>query len=254
MLITDPWFYLTAIPAVIIIGISKAGFGSAFGSLAVPLMALTITVPQATAILLPSLLVMDALGLRAYWRQADWTMLQRILPTGLLGILLGWALFNSIQPKVVGGIVGVTAIGFVGLRAWQAQQAKKLGERAPFVAPGWVAWLCSAASGFTSFVAHAGGPPLAIYTLPQKLNPVVFTATMTVFFAVINVSKLVPYATLGLLSLENMATAMVLVFFAPIGNWIGLNIAKTIKVALFYRTVTTALFLSGSKLIYDALQ
>lgn len=252
MLITDPWFYATAIPAVLIIGISKAGFGSAFGSLAVPLMALTVTVPQATAILLPCLLVMDALGLRAYWRQADWDMLKRILPTGLFGIALGWGLFTSIQPKIVGGLVGITAISFVGLRAWQARQTQKIGLRPPYYAPIWVAWLCSAISGFTSFVAHAGGPPLAIYTMPQQLKPVVFTATMTVFFAVINLSKLVPYASLGLLNLENMQTALVLMAFAPVGNWMGLNIAKTIRIALFYRIVTTALFFSGGKLIYDA--
>lgn len=252
MLITDPWFYCAAIPAVLILGISKAGFGSAFGSLAVPLIALTVTVPQATAVLLPSLLVMDALGLRAYWQKADWRLLKRILPAGLFGIGLGWALFTSIQPKIVGGLVGCTAIGFVALRSWQARQAKSLGERPAYTAPIWVAWLCSAASGFTSFVAHAGGPPLAIYTVPQKLSPVVFAATMTVFFAVINLSKLVPYATLGLLSLENMATALVLACFAPIGNWIGLRIATRIDIAVFYRVVTVALFLSGSKLIYDA--
>lgn len=254
MLISDPWFYAAAISAVLIIGISKAGFGSAFGSLAVPLIALTVTVPQATAVLLPSLLVMDALGLRAYWQQADWAMLKRILPAGLIGILLGWALFTSIEPKIVGGLVGLTALGFVGLRSWQALQAKKLGERAPYVAPLWAAWLCSTASGFTSFVAHAGGPPLAIYTLPQKLNPVVFAATMTVFFAVINLAKWLPYATLGLMSLENIATACVLAAFAPIGNWIGLRIAKTINIALFYRIITGALCVTGGKLIYDALK
>lgn len=253
-MITDPWFYATAIPAVVIIGISKAGFGSAFGSLAVPLMALTITVPQATAILLPVLCVMDALGLRAYWGQADWKMLRLILPAGLVGIVLGWLLFNQIQPKYLGAMVGVTAIGFVILRSWQAHKAKSLGGVPAYKAPDWVGRLCAAGSGFTSFIAHAGGPPMSIYTIPQKLNPVTFAATMTVFFAVINLSKWVPYYTLDLLRWEFLTTSLVLIPLGALGNYLGLHLAKTINPAIFYKIINVSLIASGVKLIYDALK
>jgi uncharacterized protein len=253
-MITDPLFYATAIPAVIIIGISKAGFGSAFGSLAVPLMALTITVPMATAILLPVLCVMDALGLRAYWGQADWKMLRLILPAGLVGIVLGWLFFNQVQPKYLGALVGVTAIGFVSLRSWQGRKATSLGGVAAYTAPDWIGRLCALGSGFTSFIAHAGGPPLSIYTLPQKLNPVRFAATMTVFFACINVAKWVPYQTLGLLKWEYLSTSLVLIPLGALGNFLGLYLAKTINPAAFYKIVNGALLASGAKLIYDALK
>lgn len=256
-MITDPLFYATAIPAVIIIGISKAGFGSAFGSLAVPLMALTITVPQATVILLPVLCVMDALGLRAYWGQADWKMLRLILPAGLVGIVLGWLLFNHIHPKYLGALVGATAIGFVLLRSWQGRKAKRantLGGLPPYKAPDWVGRLCAAGSGFTSFIAHAGGPPMSLYTIPQKLNPVTFAATMTVFFAVINLSKWVPYYTLDLLRWDHMATSLMLIPLGALGNYLGLRIAKTIDPTIFYKIVNVALIASGFKLIYDALK
>ena len=251
MLITDPWFYATAIPAVLILGISKAGFGSSFGSLAVPLMALTISVPQATAILLPLLLVMDALGLATYWKQADWKLLKLLLPAGVVGIVLGWVFFRHIEPKHVGALVGCTAIGFVLLRTWQARNNA---NRLPYVAPRWFARLAAIGSGFTSFIAHAGGPPLSLYTLPLRMNPLTFVASMTVFFAVINVSKIVPYYTLGLLNWQNLATSAALVILAPIGNQMGLHIAKTINITLFYRIVNVALFASGSKLIWDAVK
>ena len=251
---TDPLFYATAIPAVLIIGISKAGFGSAFGSLAVPLMALTITVPQATAILLPVLCVMDALGLRAYWGQADWKMLRLILPAGLVGIVLGWLLFKQIDPKYLGALVGVTAIGFVMLRSWQGRKATAAGGLPPYKAPDWVGRLCAAGSGFTSFIAHAGGPPMSIYTIPQKLNPVTFAATMTVFFAVINLSKWVPYYTLDLLRWEFMTTSLVLIPLGALGNYLGLHLAKTINPAIFYKIINVSLIASGVKLIYDALK
>jgi uncharacterized protein len=259
-MITDPVFYATAVPAVLIIGISKAGFGSAFGSLAVPLMALTITVPMATAILLPVLLVMDALGLRAYWGQADWKMLRLILPAGLLGIVLGWLFFKQIDPKYLGALVGCTAIGFVSLRSWQAHTARRAhagtaaGGLPPYTAPRWVGRLCAVGSGFTSFIAHAGGPPMSIYTLPQKLNPVTFAATMTVFFACINLAKWGPYYTLGLLRWDYFSTSLVLIPLGALGNYLGLQLAKTINPTIFYKIVNVALIASGTKLIYDALK
>jgi hypothetical protein len=69
-LITDPFFYAVAVPAVMLLGISKSGFGAGFGSLAVPMMALAVTVPQAAAILMPVLLVMDLMGMAAFRRMS----------------------------------------------------------------------------------------------------------------------------------------------------------------------------------------
>ena len=37
-IITDPLFYAVAVPAVLLMGLSKSGFASGFGALATPLM------------------------------------------------------------------------------------------------------------------------------------------------------------------------------------------------------------------------
>ena len=88
-LIHDPFFYAVAIPAVLLLGISKSGFGAGFGSLAVPVMALAVTVPQAAAILMPLLLMMDLLGV-AKTISERW--FNRILYVGMLltGLKLLW--------------------------------------------------------------------------------------------------------------------------------------------------------------------
>ncbi|MCB2028984.1 MAG: sulfite exporter TauE/SafE family protein, partial [Rhodoferax sp.] len=103
-----------------------------------------------------------------------------------------------------------------------------------------------------SFVAHAGGPPISAYVIPLRLSPVRFTATMAFFFFVINLSKWIPYAWLGLLDLRNLATSLVLLPIAPIGVWIGVRLARRIDPRLFYRLLYLGMFLTGVKLLWDA--
>ena len=105
-LITDPFFYAVAIPAVLLLGISKSGFGAGFGSLAVPVMALAVTVPQAAAILMPLLLLMDLLGLAAFRKDFDWKFLKFLVPFGLVGTVIGALLFRLLDARLVAGIVG----------------------------------------------------------------------------------------------------------------------------------------------------
>ena len=115
-LITDPHFYAVAIPAVLLLGISKSGFGAGFGSLAVPLMALAVTVPQAAAILMPLLLLMDLLGLAAFRNDFDRALLKFLIPFGLLGTVIGTLLFRTLSAHTVAGIVGVFTLLFLAQR------------------------------------------------------------------------------------------------------------------------------------------
>ena len=245
-LITDPYFYAVSIPAVLLLGVSKSGFGAGFGSLAVPMMALAVTVPQAAAILMPVLLVMDLLGMAAFRKNVDRQLLRFLLPFGLIGIVIGALLFKALDAKVVAGIVGGFTLLFLAQRLLFPPKA----DSPP--PPKWVGALLTATSGFTSFIAHAGGPPINAYVIPLLLSPVLFTGTMAFFFFFINLSKWIPYAWLGLLDLRNMLTSLALLPFAPIGVWVGVRIAHRIKPLLFYRMVYTGMFLTGVKLVWDA--
>jgi uncharacterized membrane protein YfcA len=247
-MITDLWFYAAAIPAVLLMGLSKSGFGAGFGSLATPLMALSITVPQAAAIMLPLLLVMDAVGVKALFQQRDKALIRLLLPAGLLGTLLGTLSFGLLQPKTVAGIVGGLTLLFLAQRLLFPPRA----DAPP--PPRWLGFVLGIASGFTSFVAHAGAPPVSAYVLPLRLPPMIFTATMATFFAVVNLSKWIPYAFLGLIDMRNLGTSLVLMPFAPVGVWAGIRLARRIQPTLFYRLVYIGMFLTGAKLLYDALK
>lgn len=246
-MITDPYFYVVTVPAVLLLGVSKSGFGAGFGSLAVPMMALAVTVPQAAAILMPVLLVMDLLGMAAFRKDFDLRLLRFLIPFGLVGIVIGALLFKVLDARVVAGIVGVFTLLFLAQRLIFPPRPDSV---AP---PRWIGAILTATSGFTSFIAHAGGPPINAYVIPMRLSPVRFTATMAFFFFVINLAKWIPYGWLGLLDFENMSTSLVLLPIAPIGVWVGVKLARRIQPVLFYRLVYLGMFLTGSKLVWDAL-
>lgn len=244
-IITSWTFYAASVPAVILLGISKSGFGAGFGSLAVPMMALAVTVPEAAAILMPILFVMDVMGLAAFRRDFDWKLLRFIIPAGLAGIVIGALSFRMLDERLVSGIVGAFTLVFLAQRL-----AFPPRPDSPHP-PKWLGGILTALSGFTSFVAHAGGPPINAYVMPLRLAPVVFTATMSVFFFVMNLSKWIPYAWLGLLDLRNMATSVALLPFAPIGVVLGIKMARRIDPKLFYRLITIGMLLTGCKLVWD---
>ena len=247
-MISDPWFYAAAIPAVLLMGLAKSGFGVGFGSLATPLLALAVPAPQAAAIMLPLLLVMDGFGVKALFLQRDRALIRLLIPAGLIGTALGTASFGMLSGKAVAGIVGALTLLFLAQRLLFPPRA----DATP--PPRWLGFGLGVASGFTSFVAHAGAPPVSAYVLPLRLAPITYAATMATFFAVINLSKWVPYAWLGLLDLRNLTTSLVLVPLAPIGVWVGVKLLPHIRPVLFYRLVYVGMFLTGVKLLWDGFR
>ena len=246
-LITDPFFYVVAIPAVLLLGISKSGFGAGFGSLAVPLIALAVTVPQAAAVLMPVLLLMDLLGMAVFRKDFDKSLLKFLVPFALVGTLLGTLLFKLLDAKIVAGMVGAFTLLFLAQRLLFPPKP----DSPP--PPRWLGALLSITAGFTSFIAHAGGPPISAYVIPLRLSPVKFTATLAFLFFVINLSKWIPYAWLGLLDMRNMSTSLVLLPLAPVGVWTGVRIARRVSPLLFYRLLYSGMFLTGCKLLWDGL-
>jgi uncharacterized membrane protein YfcA len=160
---------------------------------------------------------------------------------------VGALLFRVLNAHTVAALVG----GFTLLFLAQRLLFPPKPDSAP--PPRWLGAILTATSGFTSFIAHAGGPPINAYVIPLKLSPVKFTATMAFFFFVVNLSKWIPYGVLGLLDMRNMATSLMLLPMAPIGVWVGVRLARRISQVLFYRFLYVGMFLTGVKLLWDGL-
>jgi uncharacterized membrane protein YfcA len=249
-LITDPWFYVVAVPAVLMFGISKGGFGGGLGVAAVPLMALVISPVQAAAILLPILCVMDLVALWKFRGKWVWPELRILLPASLIGILVGTLLFEYMSASVVRLIVGVVAITFT-LHYWANKQRAASTGLPDY--PRSYGMIGGSVAGFTSFVAHSGGPPVSMYLLRRPLDRTDFAATAILFFAVVNYVKLIPYAWLGQFDTSNLATSAALVVLAPVGVLIGAWLHARVSDRFFFTLVYVLLFVVGLKLIYDGV-
>lgn len=246
--IDDTLFYLVAVPAVLIVGIGKGGFAGGLGILAVPMLALVSSPTQAAGIMLPILCVMDIAGVKAWLRCWDRSLMLKLLPSAVLGIVIGALTFRFVSDAFLEVLIGMLALLF-SLRYWLGGRVRlrlPLPERA-------ARWLWSGLSGYTSFVAHAGGPPLMIYLLPKKLDKSVFVGTVTLYFAAVNYVKLVPYALLGQLSAENLGTSLLLAPAAVMGVKLGVWMHDRVDTVLFNKLMYTFLFCTGLKLLWDGL-
>ncbi|WP_050415704.1 sulfite exporter TauE/SafE family protein [Azoarcus sp. CIB] len=233
--------------AVLLTGVSKSGLGGAFGGLAVPFMALWITPAQAAAVMLPLLVFIDWIGIRAYWRRWSSEEIRLLLPAAALGMLVGAVVFGWMPEKAVKGCVGAIAVLFALDRIFGLRARLKLSGP-----PGKGAGLFwGAVSGFTSTIAHAGSPPLLVYLLNRGLAKDTFVATTVIYFTVVNAVKIVPYAALGLFTWESLKMSLLLAPIAPVGVWIGLKALKRIPERAFFVFATAMLGLSGVKLLWD---
>jgi len=236
---------VAALVAVILVGLSKGGLSGA-GLMGVPVLSLVMPPMQAAALLLPILLMMDAVSLWTWRGWYDRAVLRAVLPAAMLGIGLGWMAAAFTSDAAVRLIVGVVALGFV---ARVVAQRARTGARA---GPG-MAWLWGAVSGFTSFVAHAGGPPFQIYALPLRLDPKVYTGTSVILFAAVNAAKLLPYAALGFFDTRTMLSALAMLPPAVVAVMTGAAIVKRMRPAVFYPLMYAMIALVGVKLVYDGL-
>jgi uncharacterized membrane protein YfcA len=241
-------FFICAILSVIVVGISKSGFGAGLGVLSLPLMASQSTLNEALAILLPLLIAIDLVGIRRFLKNANWRILKLILPSGFFGLFLGMIFFTVITPKALTLFVGVFIMLF--LIQMLVTSHFDLRDAKPYP---WLGRLMGMTSGFTSFVAHNGGPPITIFMLRENLLPMVYTSTLGVFFTLINFGKLGPYAYLDLLHFKQLATSAILLPCVPIGVYLGFYLAEKISVKWYYRIVQFFLLVASVKLIADGL-
>jgi uncharacterized membrane protein YfcA len=245
--ISDPVFYLAAVVAVTFLGLAKGGFAGV-GLVATPLLALVVPPVQAAAIVLPILLAQDVISVWVYRHDWDAWNVKVMLTGGVAGVGAAWALAAHVSDAEVRLAVGLIAFVFV-LGYWFMPLPKK--ERGRPKA--WLGVFWGGVSAFTSALSHAGGPPFQIFVLPQRMEKLRFVGTATIFFAIVNWMKLVPFFALGQFSPANIKTSLVLMPLAIATNFLGVWLVRITPVEWFYRIAYTLVFLISLELIRSGL-
>nr|WP_314257701.1 sulfite exporter TauE/SafE family protein [uncultured Devosia sp.] len=245
MPIFDPYFVTVAVLAVLIVGLSKAGLLGSLGMVGVPLLSLVMPARDAAGMMLPVLLAMDAFAVWTYRKEVDWHIIRIMLPGAAVGTIIGWLLWALVSDDAVLLFVGVVTLLFI-LDAILPLR-KKL-EGLPPSKPWGAFW--GGFAGFTSFISHTGGPPFQIYVLPQRLSPAIYAGTTSVFFAIVNTAKLVPYFFLGQLNVHNLQLSAALIPVGIIGVLGGIFLVRRISMKWFYRIAYWLVFLLALYLVY----
>ena len=250
-MITEPSFYLFAVPAVILLGLAKGGFAG-LGVIAVPLMALAISPVKAAAILLPILIVQDVVSVWSFRHSWSGAILKVMIPSAAMGIFLGFALAAYVDTDAVELAIGLISVLFGAQRLWLDLRGAGYGEEArPERGLPWRGVLAGAAAGFTSQVSHAGGPPFQMYVLPKRLPRDSFIGTSSIFFAAVNWMKVPAYLALGQFKPDTLATAGALLPLAVLSTWAGVYLVRRVPGEGFYRVIYVLLILVGAKLVWD---
>jgi uncharacterized membrane protein YfcA len=246
-IITDPLFYVIAVPAVIFLGLSKGGF-SGIGMISTPLLALILPPLEAAAILLPIILLQDAFSVWIYRRVWDPWNLKVMLPGAVVGVGLAWLFAAYVPDAVIRLAVGLIALGFVAYAI--IRRNRPVTEHRPQAAYG-VFW--GAMSGFTTTLIQIGAPPYYAFVLPQRLEKMIFVGTTVMFFAAANVMKIVPYSALGQFSSSGLATSAALFPLAIAANYLGVYLVRLTPEAMFYKITNWTVFLIGCELTRQGL-
>lgn len=246
----DAAFFAFAVPAVLLAGLSKGGFGGGMSFIAAPLMAVAVEPRLAVGLMLPLLMLMDVTSLRPYWRRWSWPHARRLMLGAIPGVALGAVFFGAVSVDAIRFLIGAIAIGFVlfqlALRlGWAPALSTPPGPRRGLFWGG--------VAGFTSFVSHAGGPPAMMYLLGSRLSKTGYQATTVLVFWWINLIKLPPYLMLGMFTADTALAGLILVPVAIGGVLVGVWAHRMVPERAFFALTYALLLATGSKLVFDAL-
>lgn len=245
-IITDPLFYLVAVPALIMLGLSKGGFAGV-GVVATPLTALYLPPLEAAALILPVLIVQDAISVWWYRRDFDPWNLKVMLPGAMVGMGVAWlfaAYVSDNALRISVGVIGICFVLYSMVTKVPAEGYRKTALSGAF-------W--GGVAGFTSFLSQAGGPPYQVHVLPQRLPKLTLVGTTVIFFAIVNALKIGPYFALGQFSTVNFATSMLLLPIAIASNALGIWLVRVTPVELFYRIAYAIVFCVSAMLLWQGV-
>jgi uncharacterized membrane protein YfcA len=229
----------------LIIGLSKGGLGGLLGGLATPLMALVMPADQVIGLLLPILMTADVFAVWMHWKRWDWRLARLLIPGSIVGVTVATVFITNAPTNTLKTALGLIVLIFAIYRLLE----KRLVDFSRYQGKDWHGMVAGTIAGFTSTLAHTGGPPITIYLLMQEVTPRVFIATSAIFFMILNWIKVPYYLYAGLFDLQRLISVIWLAPLLPLGVWVGKQMGDRINKETFEKLVVWLLIVTALLLI-----
>ncbi len=238
-------FYVILIVVALVVGLSKGGMGAVLGVLATPLLSLVMPVTSAISISLPMLMIADVFALWFYWKTWDMHYIRLLVPTAVLGVVVGTVLLTMMDNVTLRHVLGVFTLIFVIYKI-----ADRWLRSLDYQPRDWHGYLAGAASGLGSTLANTGGPPFTAYMLLQDVSPTVFVGTTTLFFAIVNALKVPGLIVTHIMDLSRLLSVAWVLPLIPVGVFTGRWLIQRINKASFEWLMLVFLVIAAAVLLF----
>lgn len=243
----DPLQWVAAVVAAVLVGVAKAGV-SGVGILPVAIYAQLVPAKQASGLLLPLLIVGDVFAVLAYRHHAQWRHLLRVFPWAAAGVVGGYFAMGRIDDRQAKVTIGAIILALAAMQLWRQRAGAAAESSAPHSTV--VAAVFGIVAGFTTLIANAAGPLMAIYLLAMRLPKLEFVGTAAIFFLVLNVFKVPFMADLGLINAGSLGANLWLVPAVLAGLFLGRKIVARLNQRWFENLSLALAVLAGLKLVF----
>ncbi len=241
----EPWQWVLLFLGAGVAGFSKTGIpGSSI--LFVAIFPNLMPAKQATGVMLPMLVFADLFAYSIYRKNLEWRRVGRLLPGALAGLLLGWFALGRINDAETARIVGAIIAVMLGLHMWRWRGSA---DEAVAHAPVWLGPAIGLFAGFTTMIANAAGPIMALYLLAMRLPKLEFLGTSAAFFIVINCVKVPFIVQLGLINAESLRLNLWLLPAVAVGALLGRPIVARVNQRIFEQVVLGLTVVAALKLL-----
>jgi uncharacterized protein len=241
----EPWQWALAVVGALLVGISKTGIAG-LGMLFVVIFTYIMPAKQATGLVLPLLCFGDLVAVASYRQHTQWRFLWKLFPWTAAGVVLGFFALGRIDDREAKLLIGWIILGLLALHL--ARRWRKNSEEPEH--GWWFAPFIGVLAGFTTMVANAAGPLMAIYLLSMRLPKMEFVGTGAVFFMLLNLFKVPFMVHLDMISTSSFSINLLLAPAVLVGALVGRKLLVGINQKLFENLALGLAAAAGIKLLF----
>lgn len=245
----ESWQWALLMCGALLVGVSKTGI-SGIGMLFVVIFSQIMPAKQATGLVLPLLCFGDFVAVLSYRQHAAWPHLWRLFPWTAGGVVIGYFALGRLDNREATLLVGAIVLTLVLTHIWRRWRGG--GHEAEHGR--WFAPMIGVLAGFTTLVANAAGPLMAVYLLAMRLPKMEYVGTAAMFFMLLNLFKVPFMVHLGLINEVSFSLNLKLAPFVLLGALIGRKILTRINQRWFENIALTLSALAGARLLMQGLR